>query len=125
MAEKNSLDRGSADADAEFAARLMKELPSAPVSGTLQARILADFDAVAAKRKFPLWTRPLRALRDAVWPSAPVWKPASVFALSLAIGLAAGTLIPSSVLTDGGSVQPDTAAFDTDQGADLSGGFIG
>lgn len=123
MAEKNSMDRGSADADAEFAARLMKELPSVPVSATLQARILADFDAVAAKRKSPLWARPLRTLRDAVWPSAPVWKPASVFALSLAIGLAAGTLFPSSALTGGSSVQADTVAFDTDPAADLSGDF--
>jgi hypothetical protein len=41
----------------------------------------------------------VRRWRDAVWPGAPVWKPASVLALSLAFGLMAGVLLPASAFT--------------------------
>ncbi|HEY0283405.1 MAG TPA: hypothetical protein VGC27_12370 [Rhizomicrobium sp.] len=130
MAEKDPIDRASATAeaqsDAAFAARALTELPSVPVPGTLEARILADFDAVAAKRKASLWARvlrPARGLRDAIWPDAPAWKPASVFALSLLIGLAAGTLVPSSALSGAGSVQDETAVLDTVPNLDIFGDF--
>jgi hypothetical protein len=130
MAEKDPIDRGSASAeaqsDAAFAARILTDLPGVPAPGTLEARILADFEAVAAKRKASLWAlvlRPARRLRDAVWPSAPAWKPASVFALSLLIGLAAGTLVPASALTSVTSVQDETVAVDTVPDLNLSGDF--
>ena len=130
MAEKDPIDCTTASAegqgDALFAARVLAGLPSDPVPGTLEARILADFDAVAAKRKAPLWAlalRPARRLRDVVWPSAPAWQPASVFALSLLIGLAAGSLVPTSALTSVNSGQNETAAVDTVPDLDLSGDF--
>jgi hypothetical protein len=130
MAEKDPIDRTSASAegqgDALFAARVLAGLPSDPVPGTLEARVLADFDAVAAKRRASLRAlalRPARRLRDAVWPDAPAWQPASVFALSLLIGLAAGTLVPSSALTSVSSVQDETAAVDTVPDLNLSGDF--
>jgi len=130
MAEKDPINRGSASADAEsdaaFAARVLTGLPGVPVPGTLEARILADFDAVAAKRKASLWTwvlRPAQSLRDAVWPGVPAWQPASIFALALLIGLTAGTLVPSSALTSAGAVQDETAAVDTVPNLDLSGDF--
>jgi hypothetical protein len=130
MAEENSFDRSAASAeaqgDAAFAARLLADLPSVPASGALQACILADFDAVAAKRNASLWAvalRPVRKLRDAVWPSAPAWQPASIFALSLVLGLAAGALVPSSALTGAGSGQDETQTFDTIPSLDLSGDF--
>ena len=124
MAEKDSFDRASAESDAAFAARVLSGLPSVPVPGTLEARILADFDAVAAKRKASPWAwalHPVRSLRDAVWPDAPAWQPASVFALSLLIGLAAGAFVPSSdVLPDGSSVQSQSLAYDTAPALDLA-----
>ncbi len=130
MAEKDQIDRPSASAeaknDAAFAARVLAGLPDVPAPGTLQARILADFDAVAARRKSSLWNwalHPVRSLRDAVWPDAPAWQPASVFALSLLIGLAAGTLVPSSALTNVNSVQDETPAVDSVPNLDLSGDF--
>ena len=130
MAEKDPIDRISASAeaqsDAAFAARVLTGLPSVPVPAALEARILVDFDAIAAKRKSSLWAltmHPVQGLRDAVWPDAPAWQPASVFALSLLIGLAAGTLVPSSALTNAGFVQDETPAVDTVPNLDLSGDF--
>jgi hypothetical protein len=130
MAEKDPIDRTSASAevqnDAAFAARVLAGLPDVPVPGALEVRILADFDAAAARRKSSLWNwalHPVRSLRDAVWPGAPAWQPASVFALSLLIGLAAGTLVPSSALTNAGFVQDETPAVDTVPNLDLSGDF--
>jgi hypothetical protein len=129
MAEKDPIDRtasAQAQGDAAFAARVLTGLPDVPVPGTLEARILADFDAVAAKRKASLWAwalHPARSLRDAVWPNAPAWQPASVFALSLLIGLAAGTLVPASALTSVNSAQDETAAADTVPDLNLSGDF--
>ena len=126
MAEEDSFDRASTQSDAAFAARVLSGLPSVPVPGTLQARILADFDAVAAKRKASPWAwamRPVHWLRDVAWPSAPAWKPASIFALSLLFGLAAGVFVPSSTLTDVNSGQTEAAASDTVPDLDLSGDF--
>ena len=130
MAEKDQFDRSSASAEAQsdavFAARILSDLPGVPVPGTLEARILADFDSVAAKRNASLWAwllRPARGLRDAVWPGAPAWKPASVLALSLLIGLMAGTLVPASALTSVSSVQDETTVVDTVPNLDISGDF--
>ena len=126
MAEKDSFDRASAESDAAFAARVLTELPSVPVPGTLQARILADFDTVAAKRKASPWAwamRPVQRLRDVVWPSAPAWKPASIFALSLLFGLAAGVFVPPSTLADVNSGQTEVTSSDTVPDLDLSGDF--
>ena len=130
MAEEDPIGGISASAeaqgDAAFAARVLAELPDVPTPGALEARILADFDAVAAKRRASLRAlllHPAVSLRDAVWPGAPAWKPASVFALSLLIGLAAGTLVPSSALTSVNSAQDETAAVDTVPNLDLSGDF--
>ena len=113
-------------ADAAFAARVLTELPSVPVPAALEARILVDFDAIAAKRKSSLWAltmHPVQGLRDAVWPSAPAWKPASIFAMSLLFGLAAGVFVPSSTSMGANSDQVETPAVDTAPDLDLSGDF--
>ena len=83
--------------DALFADELFAVLPTTPVPPGLEARILADFDRVAA-RQAPL-SRRMHGWWDAIWPGAPMWKPASVLALSLAIGLMVGVLLPSADLT--------------------------
>ncbi|MGC9952768.1 MAG: hypothetical protein ABSD21_00615 [Rhizomicrobium sp.] len=130
MAEKDPIDRISASAegqsDAAFAARVLTGLPDVPVPGVLEARILDDFDTVAAKRKASLRAlavRLVQSLRDAVWPNAPAWKPASIFVLSLLIGLAAGSLVPTSALTSVNSDEIATAAPDVVPDLDLSGDF--
>ena len=76
----------------------------------LSARILADFEAVSAKR----WS--LSRIVDAIWPGAPVWKPAAALGLSLMIGLGVGALLPAYGAPD------DTAvALDTSPGLDFGG----
>jgi len=90
------------EADAAFATRALAALPVAKPSAVLENRILADFDAVAAKRKRAPWqvaTRWVRRFGDAVWPGAPAWQPVTILALSLLLGLAAGTQVPASAVT--------------------------
>ena len=86
-----------AQSDTEFTGRMLDRLPAAEVPAALQARILADFDAVSAKRG--AWAAWMRGLAALAWPNAPVWKPVTAFTLSLLFGLAAGVFIPSSNLT--------------------------
>lgn len=83
-----------------------------PASAALSARILGDFDAVSTRRA--RWS--LSRLVDAVWPGAPVWKPACALGLSLMIGLGVGALLP--VYVDDSSVVSDATP-----GLDLGGGL--
>jgi hypothetical protein len=106
--------------EAAFADGVLKALPGVAVPPGLEARILADFDAVAAKRAPGSVSRFLRRLRDAIWPGAPLWKPASILALSLLIGLTAGAFVPAAAL--GPSEQTNVTA-DTPSVLDMSGDF--
>src|ERR1700760_1354757 len=81
---------GNTDQDTMWVENALKTLPAVPVPAGLEARILADFDAVAVRRRSSLLAR----FRDAVWPGAPVWRPAFVFGTALVIGLTAGILVP-------------------------------
>ncbi|MDE2111605.1 MAG: hypothetical protein KGJ79_10725 [Alphaproteobacteria bacterium] len=123
MTEENMSEpaRAEAQSDAEFAARLLSSLPGAAVSPALEARILADFDRVAANKRRGAWIAGLtRGLRDAVWPGAPAWQPAAVFALSLIAGLAAGVFVPSSDVLPGHSAQSQAIGYDTAPALDLA-----
>ena len=76
---------------------VMAALPSVPVPAALEAQILASFDAVAARRNrgfIGFMRGTIGSMRDAVWPGAPAWQPATALALALVIGVAAGALIP-------------------------------
>jgi hypothetical protein len=99
---------GNTDQDAMWLESALKTLPTVPVPAGLEQRILADFDAHAARRRTGLLAR----LRDAVWPGAPVWRPAFVFGAALVIGLTAGILIPLEDSVAEGSEQ--TAAISLD-----------
>lgn len=107
--------------EAVFADDVLKALPSVAVPPELEARILADFDAVAAKRAPGVFSRFMRRWRDMVWPGAPVWKPASVLALSLIVGLTAGAFVPASALTSNG--QTTTTSTTPPPVLDMSGDF--
>jgi hypothetical protein len=88
----------SKDAEAAFATRTLAALPTIAPAPALESRILADFDVVAARRARMPWAvarRTMRRFGDAIWPGVPVWQPASILALSLLAGLAAGTLVPA------------------------------
>ncbi len=96
--------------DAAFVDALMSHLPTTAVPSSLEARILADFDRIAERNKPGAMKRWMLRWRDRVWPGAPVWQPASLLALSLAIGLAVGAFVPTSSL----SAAP-TSTANTDQ----------
>jgi hypothetical protein len=102
--------------DARFTDEMLALLPSASVPPALEARILSAFDRVAAQRAPGALSRLLQGWRDAVWPGAPVWKPASLLALSLAIGVMAGVLLPSSELASSSTTtaSPDQQYTDGD-----------
>lgn len=109
--------RNSWTEDAAFADVVLKTLPSVAVPPQLEARILADFDAVAAERAPGALSRLAHRWRDVIWPGAPLWKPASMLALSLLVGLMAGAFVPSPA-----SEQTNTAS-DSQSVLDMSGEF--
>jgi len=108
--------------DTAFAARALAALPDEAPPAVLEARILADFDALARRRRrsFGAALRRLaRQFADLAWPGVPAWQPASVFALSLLIGLAAGTLVPAAS-SGGVEVQSLSLSFEATPDIDLS-----
>jgi len=109
--------------DAAFADAIVKSLPAPAVPTGLQARILADFDRVAARRESDLAHRLAQHWSELLWPGAPVWQPVSVLTLALVIGLTAGAFVPASVGSTASSDQIvaalDTTATVTDLDKDL------
>ena len=57
--------------DAQFVHQILTSLPTTAVPAALEARLLADFDRLAARSG--LWRR----IGDRLWPGVPAWKPAS------------------------------------------------
>lgn len=104
--------------DKEFADQLLKSLATTPVPAGLESRILADFDRLAAEGRFS--GGPAARLKhfaqrwaDRLWPGAPVWQPASVLALSLAVGLMAGAFVPSLSSSRSTTTSESTLLADT------------
>jgi hypothetical protein len=90
----------------------------------VETRILRDYDSVIARRQATLAARcgaVLRRLADAAWPGAPMWKPACALAISLAVGLGVGAVLPfygQDEETNSASIMPD-APSGMDMGEDL------
>lgn len=84
--------------DRVFTDRMVTRLPSVAVPAGLEAKILADFDRIAARRRSGL-AAVVGRIGALLWPGVPVWQPASVLGLSLALGLLMGVLLPSAGLT--------------------------
>lgn len=100
------------DQDGMWVDHALTELPSVPVPASLERRILADFDANAVRRGSLL-----ERLREAVWPDAPLWRPAGALAFALVVGVMAGELMP---LEDGEGVEQfATVALDQAPAFDL------
>lgn len=109
--------------DAVWFDALVESQPTVPVSASLEARVLASFDDVTARRQagFGGSIRRLGELfRDTVWPGAPAWQPASVLALSLIVGILAGNYLPLGDLTNDQSEQTASVALDTPPTFDLN-----
>lgn len=94
--------------DAQFTQEIFRALPTSAVPAALEARILADFDRVAVRRRSGWFGQ----IGERLWPGAPAWQPASALALSLVIGLVAGGFMPSPRVTSTNSDQVVTAALD-------------
>lgn len=103
------------DDDAVWMTETLKALPTVPVSAALQQSILVSFDAVAARRRSSVFAR----FRDVVWPGAPAWRPAVALALSLVIGVAAGTLVPLEGAMADNNEQAISVTLDTPPAFDL------
>jgi hypothetical protein len=104
--------------DAVWLDGALKGLPMVPVSAALRQNVLASFDAVTARRKAGFGGA-MRSLAATVWPGVPAWRPAAVLALSLVVGVMAGTLIPlEDALTDS-SEQTASVALDAPPAFDL------
>jgi len=107
--------------DAEYADRALALMAEEPVSPALETRILADFDRVTRPR--PGGIGVLRRLADWLWPGAPVWQPAFALVVSLAMGLAARSLVPSSALAQNKTDVTQTATLDSPPTLGQSGDF--
>lgn len=109
------LPNGTAQQDAAWLDGALDELTSVAVSAALESRILASFDAVARRRETSLGAavhRLAARLRDAVWPGAPAWQPAMVLAVSLLIGVVAGSLVPYEDMAMASADQTASIALD-------------
>ena len=117
------LPNGTAmQADDAWIEGVLDRLPAVPVDPALEARILASFDDVTARRGrsigYALYRLAAR-FRDAVWPGVPAWQPAAVLAASLLIGVGVGTYIPFEDLALDSAEQTASVAFDTLPSFDL------
>lgn len=104
--------------DAIWVTDALKALPTVPVSRALQQNILASFEAVTARRNAG-FAGAVRRLAATVWPGVPAWRPATALAVSLVIGLAAGTLVPLEGAMADNNEQTVTVALDAPPSFDL------
>jgi hypothetical protein len=105
----------SAQDAAQLDRLLARAAPPPAVPPALERRILADFDAVQARR----WTFANLARRaaDAIWPGAPAWRPACAFGLALLIGTSVAVFAPFDV-----PQQDDASAIALDASPDIDAG---
>jgi hypothetical protein len=90
-----------------------------PVSAGLESRLLADFDRL--QRRWSL-RKSIVSAAHIVWPGAPLWQPAAVFGLALAVGIAVAIVAPPQLRPseeNGASVFALDAPPDVDAGQDI------
>ena len=116
----------SSSATAESALAQARELDTAlgaaapmSVSPALEDRLLLDFDRV--QRRWSL-RKSIDSAAQIVWPGAPLWQPAAVFGLALALGICVAILAPLDPRQNensSASVFALDAAPDNDAGQDI------
>ena len=102
--------------DRTFADRAFQRLPAGVPSPGFDAALLAAYDAWNARRAEGRWAAfraGLGKFSESVWPGAPVWAPASAFAVALLMGASLGATLPSIL-------QDDQPAFSLEQPASFS-----
>jgi hypothetical protein len=108
--------------DAGWLDSLTKAQATVAVPAELEARILASFDEVTAAGQASIGaviTKLIGQVRDAVWPGAPAWKPASILAFSLAVGILVGNYLPLNDLVSDQAEQTASIALDAPPAFDL------
>ena len=83
--------------DAAFADRALDRLPAASPAPEFEAALLAAYDGWQSRRPAGPWAGlqgALRAFSVLVWPGAPLWAPASAFAVALLLGVGLGVMLP-------------------------------
>lgn len=97
-------------------------LASAPpplVPAALEHRLIADFDR--AQQRWSL-RKTITSVAQIVWPGAPLWQPAAVFAVALTFGIALAILAPLDLRPSddsSASIFALDAAPDSDAGQDI------
>jgi hypothetical protein len=102
--------------DRTFADRALRQLPAEVPPPGFEAALLAAYDAWNAQRPQGRWAAfraGLRQFSESIWPGAPAWAPASVFAFALLLGAGLGVTLPS-ILAD------EQPAFSLEQPAAFS-----
>jgi hypothetical protein len=90
-----------------------------PQSAALERRLLNDFDRLQIRWSLRKW---IYSVALAVWPGAPLWQPAAVFGLALAIGIAVAIVAPLDLRPseeNSASVFALDAAPDSNAGQDI------
>lgn len=84
-------------ADRALADRAFAQLDSPARNPGFEAMLLASYDGWSAGRRRGLaagLAGALRGLATTIWPGAPAWVPAGVFAAALLIGVGLGVALP-------------------------------
>ena len=85
------------NSDPTFANRVLIRLPAEVPSPSFQAALLEAYDVWNARRPEGRWAAlhaGLGHFSNAIWPGAPLWAPASAFALALVLGTGLGIALP-------------------------------
>lgn len=99
--------------------RALASVTSPSVPAALEHRLLADFDR--AQQRWSL-RKTITAVAQSVWPGAPLWQPAAVFAVALTFGIAVAILAPLDLRPSedsSASIFALDAAPDSDVGQDI------
>lgn len=101
--------------DRVFADRALKQLPAEVPPPGFERALLAAYDTWNARRADGLWAAfqaGFRRFSESIWPGAPLWAPASAFALALLVGGGLGAALPA--------MADEQPAFSLDQPASFS-----
>lgn len=116
------------NSEKEFTDRALSRLPQPALPPSLEAALMAGYDAWNAEREKGFWAAVkagLRRFTETVWPGAPLWVPALALSAALLVGAGLGAALPAAMAAEqpGFSLeQPESFtlfAADTAQEEDL------
>lgn len=87
------------NSEGDFTDRALSRLPQPTLPPSLEATLMAGYDAWNAEREKGVWAAVkagLRRLTETVWPGAPMWVPASALGAALLVGAGLGAALPAA-----------------------------